>query len=83
MLGATVLPAAITRYVRQNSGMKVDLVLDDSRLDLLTKRVDIALRIGPLADSSMVQRALPPVPLIPCAAPGYLGSLHKTGTELC
>lgn len=72
LLGATVLPAAITRYVRQNAGMKVDLVLDDNRLDLLTDRMDLALRIGPLADSSMVQRALPPVPLVPCAAPEYL-----------
>ena len=72
VLGATVLPAAITRYVRQNAGMKVDLVLDDDRLDLLIERMDIALRIGPLADSSMMQRALPPVPLVPCAAPEYL-----------
>ena len=72
VLGATVLPSAITRYVRQNTGMKVDLVLDDNRLDLLTERIDIALRIGPLADSSMVQRALPPIPLVPCAAPEYL-----------
>lgn len=71
-LGTTVLPAAITRYVRHNTGMKVDLVLGDSRLDLLTERMDIALRIGALADSTMVQRALPPVPLVPCAAPDYL-----------
>ena len=72
VLGATVLPAAIARYVRQNAGMKVDLVLDDNRLDLLTDRIDIALRFGTLADSTMVQRALPPVPLVPCAAPEYL-----------
>ena len=71
-LGTTVLPAAITRYVSQNIGMKVDLVLDDDRLDLLTDRMDIALRIGALADSNMVQRALPPVPLVPCASPDYL-----------
>ena len=71
-LGTTVLPAAITRYVRQNVGMKVDLVLGDDRLDLLTERMDIALRIGALADSTMVQRALPSVPLVPCASPDYL-----------
>ena len=72
VLGATVLPASIARYVRQNAGMKVDLVLGDNRIDLLTERMDIALRFGPLADSSMVQRALPSVPLVPCAAPDYL-----------
>ena len=72
VLGTTVLPASIARYVRQNANMKVDLVLGDDRLDLLTERMDIALRFGALADSAMMQRALPPVPLIPCAAPDYL-----------
>ena len=82
VLGATVLPAAIARYVRQNAGMKVDLVLDDDRLDLLTERLDIALRIGPLADSSMVQRALPPVPLVLCAAPDYLARRGRPATPI-
>ena len=72
VLGTTVLPASITRYVRQNAGMKVDLVLGDHRVDLLTERMDIALRFGALADSAMVQRALSPVPLVLCAAPHYL-----------
>ena len=82
VLGATVLPAAIARYVRQNAGMKVDLVLDDNRLDLLTERLDIALRIGPLANSSMVQRALPPIPLVPCAAPDYLARRGQPATPI-
>ena len=72
VLGTTVLPTSIARYVRQNACMKVDLVLADSRLDLLTERIDIALRFGALADSAMVQRVLPPVPLVLCAAPDYL-----------
>ena len=83
-LGTTVLPAAITRYVRENVGMKVDLVLGDDRLDLLTERMDIALRIGALADSTLVQRALPPVPQVPCAAPDYLArrGVPQTPCEL-
>ena len=77
VLGTTVLPAAISRYVRQNTGMKVDLVLGDDRIDLLTERMDIALRIGALPDSAMVQCALPPVPLVLCAAPDYLARRGK------
>ena len=72
VLGTTVLPASIARYLRQYAAMKVDLVLGDNRLDLLTERMDVALRFGALADSTMVQRALPPVPLVLCAAPDYL-----------
>ena len=81
-LGTTVLPAAITRYVRQNVGMTVDLVLGDDRLDLLTERMDIALRIGALADSTMVQRALPSVPLVLCAAPEYLARRGRPTTPV-
>ena len=81
-LGTTVLPAAISRYVRQNAGMKVDLVLGDDRLDLLTERMDVALRIGALADSTMVQRALPPVPLVLCAAPEYLARRGQPTTPV-
>ena len=72
VLGTTVLPTSIARYVRENACMKVDLVLADNRLDLLTERIDIALRFGALANSAMTQRALPPVPLVLCAAPDYL-----------
>ena len=80
VLGTTVLPTSITRYLRQNAGMKVDLVLRDDRLDLLTERMDIALRFGTLADSTMTQRALPPVPLVPCAAPDYLARRGSPAT---
>ena len=81
-LGTTVLPAAVSRYVRQNPGMKVDLVLGEDRLDLLTERMDIALRIGALPDSTMMQRALPPLPLILCAAPDYLARRGRPATPI-
>ena len=82
VLGTTILPAAISRYVRENAAMKVDLVLGDNRFDLLTERMDIALRIGTLADSAMVQRALPPVPLVLCAAPEYLARRGRPATPI-
>ena len=82
VLGTTVLPASIARYLRENAGMKVDLVLGDNRLDLLTERMDIALRFGTLTDSAMMQRALPPVPLVLCAAPDYLARRGSPATPI-
>ena len=81
-LGTTVLPATTSRYVRQNAGIKVDLVLSDDRLDLLTERMDMAFRIGALGNSTMLQRALPPVPLILCAAPEYLARRGRPMTPI-
>ena len=40
----------------------------------MTDRLDIAIRVGPLADSGLVARALPPLKLILCASPAYLAS---------
>ncbi len=38
--------------------VKIDLVLSNERLDLVAQQIDVALRIGPLPDSSLVARPL-------------------------
>jgi DNA-binding transcriptional LysR family regulator len=50
----------------------VDLSLTDERVDLVREGVDIALRLGPLTDSSMKLRALGQSRRLLVAAPSYL-----------
>ncbi|MDF2995333.1 MAG: LysR family transcriptional regulator [Xanthobacteraceae bacterium] len=50
----------------------VDLSLTDERIDLVREGVDIALRLGPLTDSSMKLRALGQSRRLLVAAPDYL-----------
>lgn len=50
----------------------VDLGLTDERIDLVREGVDIALRLGPLTDSSMKLRALGQSRRVLVAAPDYL-----------
>ena len=50
----------------------VDLSLTDERIDLVQEGVDIALRLGPLGDSSMKLKALGQSRRMLVAAPGYL-----------
>ncbi len=76
-LGTTVLPGIIAGYVRAYNEVRVDLVLGDHRLDLLTDNLDAAIRAGSLPDSSLIARALPAVPLVLCASPAYLAA-HGT-----
>jgi DNA-binding transcriptional LysR family regulator len=52
----------------------VDLSLTDERVDLVEEGVDIALRLGPLADSSMKLRALGQSRRLLAAAPAYLAA---------
>jgi DNA-binding transcriptional LysR family regulator len=50
----------------------VDLNLTDERIDLVREGVDIALRLGPLTDSSLKLRVLGQSRLLLVAAPAYL-----------
>lgn len=52
----------------------VDLSLTDERVDLVREGVDIALRLGPLTDSSMKLRALGRSRRLLVAAPDYLAA---------
>lgn len=52
----------------------VDLSLTDERIDLVREGVDIALRLGPLADSSMKMRGLGHSQRLLVASPDYLAA---------
>ncbi|WP_159586701.1 LysR family transcriptional regulator [Chelativorans xinjiangense] len=52
----------------------IDLSLTDERVDLVREGVDIALRLGPLTDSSMKLRALGQSRRLLVAAPDYLAT---------
>lgn len=55
----------------------VDLSLTDERVDLVREGVDIALRLGPLTDSSMKLRALGQSRRLLVAAPDYLAARKR------
>lgn len=54
--------------------ISIDLNLTDERIDLVREGVDIALRLGPLTDSSMKLRPLGQCRRLLVAAPGYLST---------
>lgn len=50
----------------------VDLLLTDSRLDLVTERVDLAIRLGRLKDSTLIAERLISTKYSVCASPDYV-----------
>jgi DNA-binding transcriptional LysR family regulator len=50
----------------------VDLLLTDYRVDLLTERIDLAIRLGQLQDSTLIAQKLMSTPYSVCASPNYL-----------
>lgn len=62
----------VADFHRQYPAVTVELGLSDRYVDLVREGWDMAIRIGRLADSSLVARKLAEVGLCVCAAPGYL-----------
>jgi DNA-binding transcriptional LysR family regulator len=60
----------------------VGLSLTDERIDLVREGVDIAIRLGPLADSSMKLRALGQSHRLLVAAPDYLATRGRPAVPL-
>jgi DNA-binding transcriptional LysR family regulator len=58
--------------LRQHPRLGLSLLVDDTVINLIEERIDIALRVGTLPDSSLVARRLGAMPAQMCAAPAYL-----------
>jgi len=70
--GRRVVVPLVLRYMREHPGVTIDLSFDDRYVNLVEQGVDIALRMGRLADSSLGARYLGTNPWTTIAAPGYL-----------
>ncbi|MEO8151593.1 MAG: LysR family transcriptional regulator [Rhizobacter sp.] len=66
-----VVPALPSLAVRCPQ-LQVELLMTDAVVDLVAERIDIAVRLGPLADSSLVAQPLVRTAYRVCASPGYL-----------
>src|ERR1700761_2151466 len=72
----SVIPR-IARFTDIHPSLRVEFVMNDEKQDLVGDAVDVALRIGSLADSSAVARKIGVVHRALAASPGYLA---KAGT---
>jgi DNA-binding transcriptional LysR family regulator len=70
----------IFAFQDQYPGIGIDLSLTDERVNLVREGVDIALRLGPLTDSSMKLRALGKSRRLLVAAPDYLAARGRPAT---
>ncbi|MFO1163259.1 MAG: LysR family transcriptional regulator [Reyranellaceae bacterium] len=62
----------VGRFLDAQAEVEVELVLNDRNIDLIEEGIDIALRIGPLADSSLLARPVGHVRRLWVASPAYL-----------
>jgi DNA-binding transcriptional LysR family regulator len=69
---AAMVASWIARYCKSFPMMRVDYVPTDRRLDLIAERFDLAIRIGPMDDSSLRALVLEELEIWTVATPTYL-----------
>lgn len=70
--GRKVVAPAAAEFMHANPEVSIDLLLTDSVVDIVAGGVDLAVRIAPLRDNSLVARRLADNPRALYAAPDYL-----------
>lgn len=70
--GIRYLGRAIAEFMTRYGELKIEMQLTDRLIDPLEEGVDITIRIGELADSSLIARKLAPARMALVAAPKYL-----------
>lgn len=66
-----VLPL-LAELATRHPGLELDMRLSDAFVDLVKDGIDIAIRVGHLADSTLVARRIASQDMVLCAAPAYL-----------
>jgi DNA-binding transcriptional LysR family regulator len=70
--GRRVLAPLIIEFLKQHPGLQIDLSFEDRYINLLEQGIDVAIRMGRLADSSLGSRYLGLNPWAVVASPSYL-----------
>lgn len=70
----------VARFLDAHESVEVELLLNDRNIDLIEEGIDVALRIGPLADSALAARPVGHVRRLWVASPAYLERRGTPGT---
>jgi DNA-binding transcriptional LysR family regulator len=79
-LGRLYLLPIVTDFLKDHPSIDVRMALVDRRLNLVDERIDVALRVGELLDSSLKAKKVGIVSRVVCASPAYL-KRHGTPTH--
>jgi DNA-binding transcriptional LysR family regulator len=71
-IGVNILAPALPRFRARFPNLAVDLRLGDQFSDIIEQGIDVAVRVGNLADSRLISRALAPHRICAFASPAYL-----------
>jgi DNA-binding transcriptional LysR family regulator len=84
LYGRRLLAPIVAAFIEQHPKLRVEVLLTDRRVNLIEEGIDVAIRIGPLDDSTLAARKLAEGYVYFVASPTYLKKYGrpKTAAEL-
>lgn len=82
VFGRLHIAPMIPKFLQDNPKIKVEMMMDDKVVDLISGSFDIAIRIGKLPDSSLIAKRIAPCHSVLCASPDYLKKHGTPSTPL-
>ena len=79
-IGRRFLVPRLPPFLARHPELQLERSLSDRRVNLVEEAIDVAVRIGPLADSSLMARALGKHHVVTVASPRYLPFLEFLST---
>lgn len=73
-IGTRLLAPALPEFRRRHPKLKIDLRLNDRFVNLVEEGIDVAIRVGQLADSTLISRGFAPNRVGAYASPAYLAA---------
>ena len=74
LVGLRYIAPALPAFLERFPDINVDLTLSNDDVDIIESNIDVDIRIGQLADSSLIARKLVTSERILCATPAYLAN---------
>jgi len=78
--GTLYLGAAVADFMQRYDELRVELTLTDRMIDPLEEGVDVTLRIGAMADSSLIARRITSARLVVVASDAYIARFGEPKT---
>jgi DNA-binding transcriptional LysR family regulator len=75
--GRRVMAPLLIEFSEKNPGLRIDLNCEDTYVDLIAQGIDVAIRLGKLADSSLGGRYIGTNPWVLVASPEHIAA-HGT-----
>jgi DNA-binding transcriptional LysR family regulator len=78
--GVRHVAPVLSELAQRHPALELDVSYTDRIVDVIGEKLDAAIRIGPLRDSTLVARRIAPVRAVLVASPGYLARNGRPGT---